>query len=368
MNQKFAILILFILLPVFISCKKEETQAVITNNPLKTELETNLHSIVTGYAGKKVTAGLSIGILQNGEVFQYGYGEIIKGLKTIPDENTVFEIGSITKTFTATMLIELLNKLDISLDEPINNLLPSDISLLIKNGKKITVKQLLNHSSGLPRLPEGFEKNSDPNDPYKNYDSLAVYQALKNVKLQSVPGEKFEYSNLGMAVAGLILERRSGKSYADYLNQNICIPLDMRRTKAENSYTENIARGYTEKGRETSYWKLNGYSGAGTIYSSTGDLLKYAKAFISPDNTSKPALFKKVKELTFSNAEIKIASAWFLLTINGVECLVHDGGTGGFRSFIYLAPSTNTALVVLANNGTDDAARVANRLAELIIK
>ncbi|WP_207421040.1 serine hydrolase domain-containing protein [Desertivirga brevis] len=367
MNQKSLILIFILLLPVLFSCEKDKTQPVVTNNPLKSEQDLIVHSIVKSYAEKKSTAGLSIGIIKDDQIWQYGYGEIIKGLKTIPNGNTVFEIGSITKTFTALMLMDLLYKVKVELDEPVNNLLPSNIPLLMKNGRKVTIKHLLNHTSGLPRLPEGFEKDSDPSNPYVNYDSTSVYEALKNVKLKSQPGEKFEYSNFGMAVAGLIIERTSGRSYADYLAGNICKPLDLHRTKAGNNFDENLAKGYTDKGRETPYWKLTGYAGAGTIYSSTDDLLRYARAIMNPEKSTISSLLKDLKEVTFSDSEVKVTKAWFLIDVNGKECLVHDGGTGGFRSFIYLVPSNNLALVILGNNGTDAAATVARNLAEKLI-
>jgi len=368
MNSKKLKLIFLPVILLLLACKKDNTQPLLTNNPLKTEQDLLVNETVKAYAEKKTTAGLSIGILRNNEQQQYGYGEVIKGLKMIPDENTAFEIGSITKTFTAVMMLNLLSSLNLTIDEPANNLLPASIPLLIKNGKKVTIKHLLNHTSGLPRLPINFGKESDSQNPYKNQDSSKVYEALKTANLISDPGEKFEYSNLGMAVAGLIIERKSGKSYSDYLKENVCTPLGLTRTKAIRDFNENLAKGYTEKGKETPYWDLAGYAGAGSIYSTTKDLLNYSKSILNSDNSSKSAIFKKVKEVTFSSSDYKIASAWFYLTINGVECLVHDGGTGGFRSFIYIAPSKNLSIVVLANNGWDNAATVANELASRLIR
>lgn len=350
------------------SCKKDQTQTILTNNPLKTEQDLLVHSAVKSFAEKKSTAGISIGILKGKEVFQYGYGEIIKGTKAIPDSNSIFEIGSITKTFTAALMINLLTDFNLTVDEPVNNLLPNSIPLLIRNNKKITVRHLLNHTSGLPRLPADFNNNADNNNPYKDYDSTRLYNSLKTETLKNDPGDKVEYSNLGMALAGLIIERKSGKSYNEYLKSQLLDPLQLQRTSGAHSFTSNMARGYTEKGKETSYWDLNAFQGAGGIKSDVADLLRYAKAIIYSDKSTKAKVFQQVKEITYSGSDYKLGYAWFYLKINGKECLVHDGGTGGFRSFIYILPEKELALVILSNNGSDNVAVVANRLADEIIK
>jgi CubicO group peptidase (beta-lactamase class C family) len=350
------------------SCKKDQTQDIITNNPLKTEQDLLVHNTVKSFAEKKSTAGLSIGILKGDKVYHYGYGETVKGTQSVPDSNSIFEIGSITKTFTAALMINLLTDFNLTVDEPVNNLLPNSIPLLIRNNKKITVKHLLNHTSGLPRLPADFNEGADNNNPYKGYDSTRLYNALKTISLKSDPGEKVEYSNFGMALAGRIIERKSGKSYSEYLKTQLIDPLQLKRTSANHLSQVNVARGYTEKGKETPFWDLNAFAGAGCINSTVGDLLVYSRSLIHSDKSPKSDVFNKVKEVTYTGPDYKLASAWFYLKINGNECLVHDGGTGGFRSFIYILPAKEIALVVLSNNGSDAVAAVANKLAESLIR
>jgi CubicO group peptidase (beta-lactamase class C family) len=366
-----ALIFLLFSLFQFSSCveDKEELKPVITNNPLTSEQDKLVDQIINPLAAKSATIGLSIGILKDGVFYQYGYGEMVKGSGDIPDNHTLFEIGSITKTFTAALLVNKLNALGLDANQPIGQFLPSDIPALTKDDQEILVKHLLTHTSGLPRLPGNFEDGMDINNPYKHYDSTKVYNYLKAYALTSKPGSSFEYSNLGIGVAGLIVERITGKSYEQNLIETICDPLEMDETRITVSSSSNFAKGYDSEGNEAQYWDdLGGFKGAGAIRSNVHDMLIYAQSQLEESNTPLRNTFQTCQQVYYQASPLKLGLTWFYLPISNQECLLHDGGTGGFRSFLYISKSQKMALIVLCNNADDDFAVTSNNLAAELFK
>lgn len=370
---------IFILLALFTSCNKDDdnsTQPVITNNPLATRLDSLVQQEVLDFAKKKSTAGFSIGILQSGQTHFYGYGETVEGNAKIPNENTIFEIGSITKTFTASAALLWAESKGISLNTPINNWLPATIPSLSKDNQKIELLHLLNHTSGLPRLPEDIDDDWDPNNPYVKYDSTRVYNYLKTYKLSRKPGALFEYSNLGMGLAGLILERQLQLPYEQLIQQKITQPLGMTRTKVTLTAEDiqNAAKPHDKKGRVVPYWEWKALAGAGALKSTAKDLLVYAKKHLDAPTDDLGRAFQEMHDITYSgkgvdNQDYKIGLAWFELTIENQKVWVHDGGTGGFSSFIFICPAKNLAMVFLSNNITEAGApAVATDLFSAILK
>lgn len=354
--KNLIIVSLIIILGVSNSCKKDDsepTQAVKTNNPLITELDKSINSIVAPYASFYSTASVSIGIFKDNQTIYYGYGETEKGNNIIPDSETIYEIGSITKTFTALLMMDYLKSNNLSINTSIKNLLPSEIPLLQHNGNPIKIKHLLNHTSGLPRLPDDFETGMDPNNPYKHYDSTKVYNYLKNFTLQVDPGQTWEYSNLGMGIVGLILERKYHKSYEDLLIEKICNPFGLSSTKitVNNDDLLKTAKGYNAYGFETHYWDdLNAYKGCGAIRSNAKDMISYGKTILNHESSGLKAQIDSCLNVTYESNDLRMASGWLNLKFNGNQCIFHDGGTGGFNSYIVINKEKNIVLVILFNN------------------
>jgi CubicO group peptidase (beta-lactamase class C family) len=352
---------LFILAFVFLSyvetsCKKDDTepaQEIKTNNPLTTEFDKRINDILTPYAKLSSNASVSIGVFKDNQTMYYGYGETKKGNNTIPNSETIYEIGSITKTFTALLMIDFLQSNSLSIEDPINNYLPSDIPLLQHNSNPIRIKHLLNHTSGLPRLPDDFETGMDPNNPYKHYDSTKVFNYLKNFTLQTDPGLTWEYSNLGAGISGLILERQNHKSYEDLLIEKICTLLGLSKTKISlnSNDSSNYAVGYNTYGFETHYWDdLNAFKGAGAIKSNAKDLISYGKTILNHESSLLKTQIDSCLNVTYENNDLRMASGWLNLKFNGYECIFHDGGTGGFNSYIVINKEKNIVFVILFNN------------------
>ncbi|MFC2138964.1 serine hydrolase domain-containing protein [Bacteroidota bacterium] len=321
------------------------------------DLDMRVNEVIAPYAQESSTASVSIGILKDNQISYYGYGETKKGNNIIPDSETIYEIGSITKTFTALLMIDYLQSNSLSIDCPINNLLPADIPLLQYNSKPIRIKHLLNHTSGLPRLPDDFNNGSDPNNPYKHYDSTKMYSFLKTFNLQREPGKTFEYSNFGMGLAGIILERQTHASYEQLLLEKICIPLGLDKTKIilDKIDSLNFAIGHDDKGNQAPHWDdLNAFNGAGAIKSNARDLVHYGKSILSSQSTGIKTQIDSCLNVTFISSDTKMASGWGYQYKNGYEFYSHAGGTAGFSSKIVICKNKNIVLVVLFSNASSD--------------
>lgn len=357
MNKPFLILSILLIFSVA-ACKKDEPiKSLITNNPMSTDLDKKINEIIAPYTEKSSTASVSIGIFKDNWISYYGYGETEKGNKTIPDSTTIYEIGSISKTFTALLMMDFLQSNSLNSDFPINNFLPASIPALQYNGKPIQIKHLLNHTSGFPRLPEDFESGCDPTNPYKHYDSTRVYNYLKTYKMVKEPGTTWEYSNLGLAIAGLILERQTHKSYEQLLLEKISIPLGLEKTKITLNKTDslNFATGYDPDGNQIPYWDdFNAFKGAGAIRSNAKDMISYGKNILFSENSVLKSQIDSCLNVTFNNGTKKQASGWVCQTYNGSEYVIHDGGTAGFNSYIVISKDEGVVLVLLFSNGPSD--------------
>lgn len=342
------------------SLRPFKTQLAKSDNPLSGKIDSLVDKAIHPYIQQGNTAGVSIGVIANGHIYTYGYGETAKDNKQLPNANTLYEIGSLTKTFTATLLASFVLQGKCKLDDPVNKYLPATVPLLRKDGATVTLKMLANHTSGLPRIPSDlFSLNSSPDDPYKAYDTTRLYHYLDTVALRTTPGLQLEYSNLGFGLLGTILARMAGESYDSLLQTYICSRLNMKSTRTDlNSAQQRLlATGYLDNGQPAHYWNFSALTGCGGIKSSVNDMLKYLKAHLQPD--TKTVLGKAIElteQTTYTANNTRIGLGWF--SLNGVaNTHWHNGGTGGFRSYAAYNPSKNVAIVILSNStiSVDDA-------------
>lgn len=323
---------------------------VPTSNTLQSDLDKRIDSAARSYINKINTVGLAIGILKDGKLHFYGYGETEKGNKQIPADHTIFEIGSISKTFTATLLTWYVNEKKIALSDPVTKYLPDSVAANAQL-KGITVQMLANHTSGLPRMPDNFLQNpADSLNPYKHYTKELLYSAIKNCKLQSKPGEQYEYSNLGTALLGNILEHISHKTYEAMVGDIICKPLGMQNTVQRFSAVraKEFVHVYNEAGNATDAWDFEAFAPAGALHSTTSDLLKYAAANMKEgkDKLSKAMLL--THKLTYDKTP-KVALGWHVITTDNQRIYWHNGGTYGSSSYLAFQPDKQIAVVILSN-------------------
>ena len=340
----------------FVEKPKKRTVAAASNNPLKTVLDKTVDSIALTFIAKSNTAGLSIGVCQNGQFFTYHYGEMDKKAPKLASDSTLYEIGSVTKTFTGTLLAQAILDKKIQLDDDIRLHLPEQYPNLEFKGQPILIKYLANHTSGLVSFPsEDISKQAgfDAANPYKNYTADMVLRFLHTVKLDTFAGIKSAYSNFATGLLGIILEKKYEMSYENLVQKYIAGPLSMDATKIKISATDssNFAKPHDEAGNLSSYWDITGLGAAGAIRSTVSDMLKYAKANMEAPN---PAMQLAQKATFRDRPENEIALFWQLSTNKKGQLMTwHNGGTGGFTSFCGFVKAQNVAVVLLSNSAND---------------
>jgi CubicO group peptidase (beta-lactamase class C family) len=257
---------------------------------------------------------------------------------------TQFEIGSISKTFTAYILESLLQENGIADTSLITEFLPDSLT---KNKAiaSIQLLQLLNHTSGLPRLPENIGIPIDRLQPYANYEKEQLYYYLSKTEPQTIG--RVAYSNLGVGLAGVIAENISKKSYEQLLSQYINTPFQLKHTGIQAAKRVPKAIGYFGNEPAT-YWDMSVLVGAGGIKSDASDLLRYLDFMAS--NQSLPVVQSVLRKTTQLNKQIAISKAWHTIEKDGATLLYwHNGGTYGFSTFAAFNPTTKNGIVIVIN-------------------
>lgn len=299
------------------------------------------------------TPGIAVAIYENGKLKYYTYGVSNLTTKELVTPKTLFEIGSITKTFTCNLTALLSENKQLSFSDYAQKYLPSKIILPERNGKVITIEHLATAHSGLPRMPLNFQPK-DPLNPYIDYreDELAFF--LSRYELTRDPGAEYEYSNLGMGLLGYILTQVTKKTYSQLVEELITKPLAMNNTFISGMRNEKLlATGYTDK-LAMKAWTWDDESvitGAGGIVSNAEDMMKYLVAQLGTSGISKS--FSLTHQPRTDAGKMKIGYGWHIRDENIVW---HNGGTGGFRSFAGFDKTKNKAVVILTNStsGADD--------------
>ncbi len=318
---------------------------VKSNNPLKTELDRSIDSVARDYFRNPNAASLSIGIIKNGKPYSYYYGETQKGKASLPTVHTLYEIGSITKTFTATLLAQAVLDQKVALSDDIRRYLSGDFPNLSYNGQAITLLDLANHTARLPTLPRniGDQLDYDPVTPFAGYDSLLFFKALREVKIDTLPGYKFEYSNWGIALLGHILENVYRQPYQNLLDLYITRPLGMKDTKYALTEAERnkVIPPYAENGRQVPAEVESPFNPAGGIRSSLADMLHYLKAQLGE---REPAI-----KLTHQPTRNNMGLGWGVRKSGAYRDVQHNGSTLGFAANLTAFPELNSGCVIMVN-------------------
>ncbi|MGE8554756.1 MAG: serine hydrolase [Chryseobacterium jejuense] len=287
---------------------------------------------------------LSIAVIQNGKTNYYGIIKENDSIKPIENQNKIFEIGSISKVFTSTVLASLVESNKIKLTDYIN----SYYSFPFKENRKISFEELANHTSGLPRLPQNLNLLNLSN-PYQEYHTQEIEDYLKNLMtIDHTISKNFSYSNLSVGLLGYTLGLSQKTTFQKLLQKTVFDQYGMTQsfTNSQN-LGETLIKGHNINGDLVSNWDWDVLFGAGGILSTTGDLLKFVQAQFNPKN-KELALTRKP---TFTvNDKTKIGLGWHIITTkNNKEVLFHNGGTGGYSSSMTLDMENKTAVIILSN-------------------
>ena len=324
----------------------------VTNAPATSPVQDpeSIQALADRLVEADFTPGVAIGVLdESGRIRTYCAGTLeADGTEEVTDE-TIFEIGSISKTFTTTLAHLLEQQGKLSLSDPVSMHLPDEVTMQVVDRNEILLWHLATHTSGLTRMPSNFNP-SDPSNPYADYTNAQLYEFLSNNSPQRKPGEAFEYSNLGLGLLGHALERNEDATYEELVQQHILKPLRMTHTGCSPSTKSpgSIATAHNANGA-TSDWDINGpMAGAGDLNSNVKDMMKYAKAHLSKSNARLPRSLRASRVPRAKAGNARMGLGWFVS--NSGRTIWHGGGTGGFKSYMGLFPERNRAVVILTNS------------------
>jgi D-alanyl-D-alanine-carboxypeptidase/D-alanyl-D-alanine-endopeptidase len=308
---------------------------------------------VRQYVDQGLNVGIVVGIVTpcGREVYAYGRTALSGGQPV--DENTVFEIGSIGKTFTALLLADMVERNEVSFDDPIEKYLPSSVTVPKFEGQSITLIDLATQTSGLPLIPDNLP--ADEKSPYANYTVAQMYAALAQTRLIHQIGIRYEYSNFGMGLLGHILSLQSGMSYEELVVTRITNELGMSdtRSKLTPEMQDHLATGYRD-GEQFPLWYNPTLAGAGDLRSTVHDLLIYLAANVGLINSRLYDAMQLTQEPRYSiDSTMKIGLAWQIHTHGDPRIVDHLGATGGYYGYAGFVKDKQTGVVVLTNTFHD---------------
>ena len=330
-------------------------RAEITDAEVKSILQDRIERAKKG-------VGIVVGLVDDKGTRVIAYGKPSQESKQALDGNSVFEIGSVTKVFTATLLADMVERGEVSLSDPISKYLPKTVKTPTRDGKEITLFDLATQTSGLPRLPTNL-KPQDPRNPYADYSVDQMYEFLSGYRLTRGIGEKYEYSNLGVGLLGHILALRAGTDYETLVRKRIAEPLKMADTKIKltPAMSARLATGHGPLLKPAANWDLPTLAGAGALRSTVNDMLKFVAANLGFKKSPLLAAMQKAQQFQRDTgiADLSIGLGWHILKKFDAELIWHNGGTGGYHSFIGFDKKNRKGVVVLSNatNDIDDIGR-----------
>lgn len=337
--------------------------------------ETILEEQVLALAKPYVDAGMincaSIGIIDGDTEVTLSVGQFSEEDPTKADQNTIFEIGSISKVFTGVLLADAIERGLVTADQPASELLPEGIAMpVLKRSPehKITLAQLSTHVSGLPRMPDNFG-DSDPKNPYVDYGPKEMFEFLNSYELSRKPGIAEEYSNLGVGLLGTLLAQKQQTDYQSLLQSRITKRLGMNdtATSVDADKADRLAPPHDASCRRSSSWDFDAMAGAGAIRSTVSDMLKFAKANLDvPGGEIGKAIELAYTQQRQPKGILSLPMGFGWMINPGTETHWHNGQTGGYHSIMFVARKKNRALVILSNTATGEIDQLGSEIMQML--
>lgn len=332
-------------------------------------LDGPLRDELVDWADEHSPVGLAVGIVADGRIRKatLGHSRLTPGGPPLHD--ALFEIGSITKTFTGILLARMAGDGLVGLDSRLSDLLPIGIELTQAH-EAITLRHLATHTAGLPRLPPGFFLNPSRilrttlgMDPYRGYRTDHLLRAFGHARLASDPGVSSEYSNFGFGLLGWALGRAAGDGYASAIRDLVVQPLGLEGIEIEpggrdgvraTGYGARLAVGPVRLGMEAQPWEApEAIAGAGGLRSTLDGMIGYLTTNMDARATPLRAAIDLAQREHFrGQAGLAIGLAWIREQRDeiGQTAIWHNGGTGGFRSFLGFTEDRRFGVVLLSNS------------------
>jgi len=341
--------------------------AAVAQSPAESPVppDAEIHKILADRIGSQNSGvAIVVGVIDAKGRRVVSYGSLAKDDKRPLNGDTVFEIGSMTKVFTSLVLMDMVQKGEVAVTDPVSKYLPASVKVPERNGKQITLQDLSTQSSGLPRMPTNFHPKDDSN-PYADYTAEQLYQFLSGYQLTRDIGSQYEYSNLAVGLLGHALTLRAGMDYETMVRSRILDPLGMNSTRVTLTpeLKARLAIGHGPGLSVAPNWDLAVLAGAGALRSSANDILTFLAANLGYTKT--PLAAAMAAEVSIRRPagapDMQIAYAWHIQTKNENSIIWHNGGTGGYRTYMGFDPKSRAGVVVLSNiasaAGPDDIGR-----------
>ncbi|QEC43890.1 serine hydrolase domain-containing protein [Pseudobacter ginsenosidimutans] len=355
------------------------SSCLVRGQARQTGIDTLVMKLGETFMNDQQAVGLSIGVYNNGEVSFYNFGTIEKGKAIQPTQNTVYEIGSVTKAFVSLILANAVIEKKVNLNDDIRKYLHGHYPNLEYAKKPITVEQLANTTSGLPNWLPATPKEitNAPADSsaflrdriYGSYTEKDFYTALRKVELDTIPGFKTRHSNAAAQLLTYILEKVYATSIDNLVKKYVLEPNKMDNTSflASASNSKSLAMGYDGKGNKMPYFTTQYMKGVGGLNSTTADLMKFIKLQLD----KKDDAISLTQKRSFDAGYYSIGLSWLKYKHdNGKHQVWTDGGTYGFVSYIVFYPEINSGVVLLSNIADDSTpgklGNIAYQLFELM--
>lgn len=356
MNYTIKLSFLFLIWVLAISAKAQIIAAP--------ELQKIVGQILENHYPSEPLHGLSIGIIQQEQINTYHCGNLANAAPIVsPNNATLYRLGSISKVFTATLLVAMTTDSSVQLNDPITKYLPDSVALANPLLAQITLQQLATHTAGFPTKPTNLANTfTDSDDPYANYTLTDLYaylvkfRPIVNRKKKKPEANSFSYSHLGIGILGHLLENASGKTYQQLLEQYITneIACDdiflIPTTEQEN----RIVAGHNFVGQSTSALHYRSLYASEGLYSSLDNLLKFV--YLNMENTTNNPLRDIVlqTQIPYVSTQMKNVYAcmgWYQIkqTKRAPAIYTHSGHVGGYSHYIAFLPTKKIAVVVMSN-------------------
>ncbi len=345
-----------------------------SNHSVTNEIIQQAESLITQTMDENDIPALSVCLIYDGKkLLSKGYGVKKRNFQETVHENTLYQIASLSKTHTGIIANNLVNEGKLNLENSIINYLPNTLTKkTIKKLKKIKVKDILMHRSGMPRDSKVI-KRQDGEPMISGYTEEQLLLDLQKITLKNKPGKKYRYSNLGYAVMGYILERASGLSYAELLKKYITDKYGLQSTSTLLSEKDKskIATPYRKefRGMETKPWKAGKLIPASGIYSCTSDLSKLMlmqlKTYQEEKHSNNPLILTRNKHQIKKSASSYGFGLFETETSRGI-LYGHRGDMDGFASEYSFNPSRNTGVILLTSSGGDWLGILAAKINKLL--
>lgn len=312
----------------------------------------------------QTTPAFVIGLIDKDSIYTYTYGDSIFIEKYPQDQHSIYEIGSITKAFTASLVSLLSDEGKISLNDPINRLLPKKY----RNPacSEIRINDLLMHTSPFTKIPKNLGKSqNNATNPFANYSKEDVLNYYQNLKPRNRK-KQYAYSHINYALLEIIVELAMKQQFEDVLNEKLLKPLTLKNTYLSPDSTKRITEGINRSGKFNTFWTFKSFGASEGLKSTVADLSLFVQAHFKKHSLSS-SLLKTLHKSTTTHYNDKIYSArgWHIFDLNKNYNIINlTGRTSGHQSFVAFIPETETGVVLLTNarDGTEELGMLILRM------